>query len=83
MATSDAFLAAERDFSLRYDKAAAMVEVHVNALILTMTVAEEFAKANQGYADSFGEKGSLALPPSRKVTVVTSVHPSPPNDDGL
>ena len=38
-----------------------------------MTAATEFAKANETYTQSFGEKASLALPPSRKVIVITYV----------
>ncbi|KIO34285.1 hypothetical protein M407DRAFT_127020 [Tulasnella calospora MUT 4182] len=36
-----------------------------------MSVAAEFAKANEGYVKSFGEKASLALPPARKVAIIT------------
>jgi carbonic anhydrase len=34
-----------------------------------MSVAKEFEQANEKYADSFS-KGSLALPPARKVAVI-------------
>ncbi|KAL2205235.1 putative carbonic anhydrase [Sarocladium strictum] len=37
---------------------------------MTVTVASEFEFANQKYAESF-DKGSLPLPPGRKVAVVT------------
>ncbi|KAG9051064.1 hypothetical protein FS837_012571 [Tulasnella sp. UAMH 9824] len=36
-----------------------------------MSVAAELAKANESYASSFGSKGSLALPPARKVVIIT------------
>ncbi|KAK0386434.1 hypothetical protein NLU13_6271 [Sarocladium strictum] len=37
---------------------------------MTVTVASEFESANQKYAETF-DKGSLPLPPGRKVAVVT------------
>jgi len=36
-----------------------------------MAVAQEFAEANGSYVQSFADKGSLGLPPSRKVIVLT------------
>jgi len=36
-----------------------------------MSVAKEFQAANEAYVKTFGDKGSLALPPARKVAIVT------------
>ncbi|KAI0267169.1 carbonic anhydrase [Gloeopeniophorella convolvens] len=36
-----------------------------------MSSANEFIKANDAYTASFGDKGSLALPPARKLAIVT------------
>ncbi|KAG8925691.1 hypothetical protein FRC01_009826 [Tulasnella sp. 417] len=36
-----------------------------------MSVAAELAQANEGYVKSFGAKASLALPPARKVVIIT------------
>ncbi|KAA1477006.1 carbonic anhydrase [Dentipellis sp. KUC8613] len=36
-----------------------------------MTVAEGFIKANEAYVASFGDKGSLPMPPGKKVAIVT------------
>lgn len=34
-------------------------------------VHEEFAKANEHYVAHFGDKGSLEMPPSKKLAIVT------------
>lgn len=36
-----------------------------------MTIRDEVLKANAGYVQSFGDKGKLALPPARKLAVLT------------
>lgn len=36
-----------------------------------MSVLPEVLSANQAYVESFGEKGSLALPPARRFTILT------------
>ncbi|KAG8901002.1 hypothetical protein FRB99_005638 [Tulasnella sp. 403] len=36
-----------------------------------MSEAAQFATANESYAESFGDKSSLTLPPARKVIVIT------------
>ncbi|KAI0292332.1 carbonic anhydrase [Multifurca ochricompacta] len=36
-----------------------------------MTSTDDFLKANESYAASFGDKGSLAIPPARKLVIIT------------
>ncbi|KAG8901994.1 hypothetical protein FRB99_004978 [Tulasnella sp. 403] len=47
--------------------------LHPLFLLFVMSVATEFAKANESYVESFGEKSSLSLPPARGVIVITCI----------
>ena len=40
-----------------------------------MTVLEDVLAANEQYAESFGDKGELALPPARAFAILTCMEP--------